>query len=153
VSRAFVKDDVPAPELQIERPVSDRPNYVTPRGLQQLRSALEAASRAGDERQVRYLQARIESAILRDTPPSDAGTIAFGATVSLRDERGRPLQLRIVGEDESDPRHGSISWDSPVAQALLEHRAGQTVTVLRPAGPIRYAIEGVAYESDFVKTR
>jgi len=38
MSRAFVKEDGPQPdEDPPERPVSAQPNYVTPRGLEQLR--------------------------------------------------------------------------------------------------------------------
>jgi transcription elongation factor GreB len=93
-----------------------------------------------------YLQERIETAIVVEPQRRSGGSVEFGATVSLRDERGSKVRLRIVGEDEADPVHGSVSWESPIAQALVDHRAGERVTVLRPAGAIRYTIETVEYE-------
>jgi transcription elongation GreA/GreB family factor len=36
-------------------------------------------------------------------------------------------KFRIVGEDEADPAKGSISYVSPLAQALLGKAAGDTV--------------------------
>jgi transcription elongation factor GreB len=110
-----------------------------------LREQLQRAERAGDERNARYLKERVDSAILVERR-QPAGIVEFGATVSLRDVQGRAMRLRIVGEDEADPRHGSVSWDSPIARALVDHQAGDQVTVLRPAGPIQYTIEGVEYE-------
>jgi transcription elongation factor GreB len=146
LSRAFVKDDSDAPEPRLVRPVSAQPNYVTPRGLAMLREQLQRAESAGDERNAQYLQERIETAIVVEPQRRSGGSVEFGATVSLRDERGSKVRLRIVGEDEADPVHGSVSWESPIAQALVDHRAGERVTVLRPAGAIRYTIETVEYE-------
>ena len=41
---------------------------------------------------------------------------------------GRRQTFRIVGEDEADPRNGSISYVSPVAQALIGKATGEVVT-------------------------
>jgi transcription elongation factor GreB len=145
VSRAFVKDDSDAPEPRLERPVSVKPNYVTPRGLSLLRDALARAQESGDTREARYLQERIDSAIVVEPHPSPDGAIEFGATVELHDGRGSRLTLQIVGEDEADPARGTVNWESPIAQALVGHRAGDRVTVLRPAGPIEYTVDAVRY--------
>jgi transcription elongation GreA/GreB family factor len=146
MSRAFVKDDDDGPEPTFNRPVSDAPNYVTPQGLDQLKASLAEAEASQNEREIRYYNERIESAILIDPASRKRDTVQFGATVSAHDNRGRPLEVRIVGEDEADPVHGSISFESPVAKALLDHRAGDRVLVQRPAGPIQYTIDSVSYE-------
>ncbi len=146
MSRAFVKDDDNGPEPTFNRPVSDAPNYVTPQGLEQLKAALAQAEAAKNEREIRYYGERIESAIVIDTSSRKRDTVEFGATVAAHDNRGRPLRVRIVGEDEADPVHGSISFESPVAKALLDHRPGDRVLVQRPAGPIQYTIDSVTYE-------
>jgi transcription elongation GreA/GreB family factor len=44
----------------------------------------------------------------------------------VRDD-GRLQTFRIVGEDEADPTKGSISYVSPLAQALLGKRIGDTL--------------------------
>jgi transcription elongation factor GreB len=144
MSRAFVKDDDDRPERPIARPVeSDRPNYVTPEGFKQLQAALERARAEGDERNAEYLEARITSAIPIDPSAQPADEVAIGSTVVVHDERGATVRLHIVGEDEADPSHGTISWISPYAQALLGHHKGERVVVQRPAGPATVVIDAI----------
>lgn len=143
MSRAFVKDDDDRPEPTPGRLASDRPNYVTQRGLALLREQRERAREAGDARDLDYYDARIASAILPDEAALEPGRIAFGSTVSARDETGSLWRVRIVGEDEADPARGSVSWSSPLAQALEDHRVGDRVVVQRPAGAIAMTVEAV----------
>ena len=146
MSRAFVKDDDDGPEPVIERPVSTSPNYVTPRGRKLLETSLKRAQSDGNEREIRYFQERLESAIVVQHAQTRSGIVEFGATVTAHDTGGKKLRVRIVGEDEADPLHGSISYASPVAQALTDHKKGDRVVVVRPAGPIEYTIDDVVYE-------
>jgi transcription elongation GreA/GreB family factor len=147
MSRAFVKDDSDGPEPRLERrPVSTLPNYVTPRGLALLRQELAAAQAAGDAREGRYFQERLDSAIVIDPAEHPQGVVEFGANVRAHDRSGHELCVRIVGEDEADPPHGAISWESPIARAFTDHRVGERVVVHRPAGPIEYTIDAVEYE-------
>jgi len=147
MSRAFVKDDRDAPEPRFERrPQSTLPNYVTPRGLALLREGLADAQEAGDQREAEYLAERIASAILVDPAKHPAGVVEFGASVVAHDPAGRQLRVRIVGEDEADPPHGEISWESPIARAFTDRKVGESVVVHRPAGPIEYTIDEVRYE-------
>ena len=48
MSRAFVKDSDDAGDALPEIPLSEHPNYVTPRGLAQLRARLDAAQSRRD---------------------------------------------------------------------------------------------------------
>lgn len=147
MSRAFRKEDDSAPDRGIDRPVSASPNYVTPQGLALLEKALAGVEHDGNDRESRYYRERISSAIVVDVTAQPRDEVAFGATVRARDAAGRPMRVRIVGEDEADPVHGTISWESPVAQALMRHHVGESVTVIRPAGPINYTIESIAYDA------
>lgn len=115
MSRAFVKDDDDGPEPVIERPVSTSPNYVTARGRELLEISLKRAQADGNEREIRYFQERLESAIVVEHVRARTDVVEFGATVSAHDAGGKKLRVRIVGEDEADPSHGSISYASPVA--------------------------------------
>jgi transcription elongation GreA/GreB family factor len=146
MSRAFVKDDDGGPEPSYNRPVSDSPNYVTPRGLKLLREAVARAESEQNERDMRYYSERLESAIVVKPKSRANGVVEFGATVEAHDARGGQLRVRIVGEDEADPVNGSISWESPIAQAFSDHHVGDRVTVVRPAGPIEYTIDAITYE-------
>ena len=144
MSRGFVKNDDDRPENPPPRPVSDRPNYVTARGLDILREAAERARANGDKRNAEYYDERVATAEVVDPRAAEPGVIAFGRTVTGRDETaGTRIRLRIVGEDEADPASGTISWISPYAEALIGHRAGDRVVVQRPAGPATVVIETV----------
>ena len=153
MSRAFVKDDnedLPSEELP-ERPVSSEPNYITPAGLAKLHRKVEklhdehvrlkGAQEDFDrprlaqvERDLRYYQARLESAILVDVAKQPIDEVHFGASVKTEDERGAVHSIAIVGEDEADAAHGRVSWQSPLAKALMGAKVGDTVTWNRPAG-------------------
>jgi len=146
MSRAFVKDDDDGQEQVLERPVSTSPNYVTPRGLELLKKALSKAEAAGDDRQARYYDERIESAIVVQPNPDPNGGVEFGSTVTAHDVQGKSLRIRIVGEDEADPLHGSVSWESPIARAFSDHHVGDRVVVQRPAGRMEYVIDSIEHE-------
>ena len=129
-----------------DRPVSPRLNLVTPSGLAQIEAwlaearAAYAAAQFGGEvstdrtamaratRDLRYYGSRRASAQLVENPES-LSVVAFGCTVDLQREDGRAQTFRIVGEDEADPRTGSVSYVSPLAQALLGKAVGDTAQV------------------------
>lgn len=162
MSRAFVKEnDSDQPDELPELPLSEHRNYVTPQGLEQLRTRLadaeaRLAAIAADavgarlesamiERELRWLQARINDAIPVDAAKQSRERVAFGATVELADQDDHRLRYRIVGEDEADPEHGSISWVSPLARALKGGRVGDSVVWRRPAGDLQVEILGIDY--------
>jgi len=77
---------------------------------------------------MRYFAARVRTAqVIAD--PTSADTVAFGSTVTFRRDDGRVQTYRIVGEDEADPKAGSISFVSPVARSLLNKTVGDEVSV------------------------
>jgi transcription elongation GreA/GreB family factor len=61
------------------------------------------------------------------TKPMSTDTVAFGSTVTFRRGDGRVQKYRIVGEDEADPKAGSISFVSPVARSLMGKAVGDEV--------------------------
>ena len=144
MSRAFVKDleDADAFEDLPDRPVSPHPNLVTAQGLAQIEAELTrlhqdyAAAQAGKDRaalartarDLRYWTARRASAQLV-APRSDTDEVHFGSTVTLRRDNGRRQCFRIVGEDEADPAHGTLSHVSPLARALFGKTVGDVVEV------------------------
>lgn len=127
-----------------DRPISKHPNLVTQAGLAQLETQLAKAradfdaaqaiddvnerrrQQAGPLRDARYFAERVRSAELIADPITN-DVVAFGSTVTYtRDDR--PAQsYRIVGEDEADPKAGTISFASPVACALMGKAVGDVV--------------------------
>jgi transcription elongation GreA/GreB family factor len=147
LSVAFTKEDsaeTASETLLPDRPVSPHPNLVTEAGLKalefqldQAREAYETAQEIEDVnerrrqaaiplRDMRYFAARVRTAqVIAD--PASIDTVAFGSTVTFRREDGRVQTYRIVGEDEADPKAGSISFASPVAKLLLGKAVGDEV--------------------------
>jgi transcription elongation GreA/GreB family factor len=77
-------------------------------------------------RDVRYFAERVGSAIPQPEP-SDTVVVAFGSQVTILRDDDRRQTFRIVGEDEADPRSGSIAYVSPLARLLIGKRAGEAV--------------------------
>lgn len=129
------------PEALPELPISPYTNYVTARGMAQLRARLEdAESRLGElpqeavlerdylGRHIRWLRARIDSAVPVGLRLVGTDTVAFGATVQVRESDGQLGVYKIVGEDEADAGHRLLSWVSPKARALEGSRVGDVVS-------------------------
>jgi transcription elongation GreA/GreB family factor len=146
---AFTKEESSetASETQLpDRPISSEPNLVTATGLAALQAQLEAARIAYEAaqsvddvnerrrasavpvRDLRYFSERVRTAqLVPETATS--GTVAFGTTVIFAREDGTERTYRIVGEDEADPKAGSISWTAPVARAIIGKAVGDEVTL------------------------
>ncbi|NML76815.1 transcription elongation factor GreA [Rhizobium sp. S-51] len=149
MSVAFVKEEsaeAASETLLPDRPISPHPNLVTETGLKALerqlaeaREAYEAATTiedvnerrrqsAGPLRDLRYFSERLRTA--QPMPaPSTTDTVAFGSTVTFSRDDGRVQTYRIVGEDEADPKAGSISYVSPVARLLSGKSVGDVVSM------------------------
>ena len=145
MSVAFTKEgDAEATAADLpDRPISPHPNLVTPQGmaaieqaLAEARAAYTAAQSAGGieadrtamaraTRDLRYYSARRANA-QRSEPSDDTQTVRFGGEVTIDREDGRRQTFRIVGEDEADPAHGSVSHVSPLARALMGKSVGDT---------------------------
>ena len=96
------------------------------------------------DRSVRHLRRRLGVLkVVERTPGGER--VYFGARVTLEDEDGQALSVRIVGPDEFDHAVGYISMDSPLARALLKRAAGDEVQVEVPDGERRYLIVEVSY--------
>lgn len=161
MSRAFIKEsDLEETSGLPDLPQSAHINYVTPSGLRQLKSkireltALRDALTAGDglgaeqqlagvERDLRYLNHRVECAVLIDPATQPIDRVHFGACVTVMDEDGAQHTFEIVGEDEAHPDQDKISYVSPLASALLDHRRGDEVVWHRPAGDLRLEIVNI----------
>lgn len=145
MSRAFVKESDREPEIAIVRPQRQHPYYVTPAGYGQLQQRAAEAKAAGNAREAQDLQDRIDEAEVIDPASRSVKTVDFGArvTIELPDKTRQTYQ--IVGEDEADPLHGTISWLSPLAQALWERRSGARTLWERPAGNVSVRLVSVEY--------
>jgi transcription elongation factor GreA len=98
------------------------------------------------ESRVLALEDQIGRAEVIDVSKLSGTTIKFGATVTLVDEdTDEKRKYQIVGDVESDARHGKISLSSPIARALIGKGKGDTVEVTTPGGARSYAILKVEF--------
>lgn len=149
MSVAFTKEEsaeTAAETLLPERPISPHPNLVTETGLKALERQLEEAraayaaveniedvnekrrQTAGPLRDIRYLAERLRTAQVMPAPVS-TDTVAFGSLVTFERDDGRVQTYRIVGEDEADPKAGTISYVSPVARLLSGKAVGDVASL------------------------
>lgn len=71
-----------------------------------------------------------------------SGLVTVGCTVTVSFD-GKKLDFEIVGSDESDPAAGKISSDSPIGQALIGSKIGESVSVSTPAGERTYKVVSI----------
>ena len=85
----------------------------------------------------------LENVSIIDDAPTD--TVSIGNTVSIKYvEDNEEDTYKIVGSQEADPFASKISNESPIAQALFDHKVGDIVTVESPNGS--YEVEIISIE-------
>ncbi len=91
--------------------------------------------------QERFMHARV---IRKEELPADIVTL--GKRVHIRDtESGEEDTYVILGEGETDLDQGIISYQSPLARALMNHKVGDVVEVSLPRGVCKYEILHIAF--------
>lgn len=66
--------------------------------------------------------------------------VDVGAKVTIKEGRGVPEVYTVVGRAEANPREGRISNESPLGQAIINHKAGDKVKVEAPGGDFEVKI-------------
>lgn len=149
MSVAFTKEDsaeTAAETVLPEKPVPAGPNLVTANGLAALEKQLAEATAAYETalaiedinerrrqaanpfREMRYLTERLRTAQIVP-PPESTDTVAFGSRVTIERDDGRTQTFTIVGEDEADPKSGTLSFASPLARALMGKEVGDVAVL------------------------
>lgn len=138
-------------------------NYLTKEGLTELRDqltdlktvrrreiaeAIHAAKEQGDlsenaeyqhakdeQRRIEEKIADLETTIkhARIITAADTTQVSVGNTVTLKFD-GKKKTYTIVGSNEADPLQGRISNESPIGQALLNKKKGDSVSIPTPIG-------------------
>jgi len=97
------------------------------------------------EAQISDLEDRVSRAQIIDPKTLTGDRVVFGATVTLVDEDDKKLKYQIVGLAEADAKKGRISYESPMARALITKSVGDEVEVTVPSGDRFYLIEKVEF--------
>ena len=100
------------------------------------------------EGRIRELESKLGTAQIIDImeiPPSDK--VIFSTTVTIiNTDTDDQVSYKIVGGDEADIKQQKISYQSPIARALIGKEVGDVVVVKTPSGEIEYEIDRVEYK-------
>ena len=90
------------------------------------------------ENRIQTLEKMLENVSIIEDVNTDK--VGIGNTVSIKYvEDDDEEEYKIVGSQEADPFESKISNESPIAQALFNHKVGDVVTVNSPNG--NYEVE------------
>jgi transcription elongation factor GreB len=99
------------------------------------------------DRRVRYLIKTFEEIEIVDYSPQQEGKVFFGAWVTVENDDGEQRRFRIAGYDEIFDRKDYISFESPMARALLKKEVDDEAWVETPAGKVSWTILSIEYEN------
>lgn len=95
------------------------------------------------EGRISTIDDQIKNAVIIEEGKGKRDAIEVGCSAELELD-GQRLKYTIVGPNEADPAQGFISNETPLAEALMGHRAGEQVEFEAPAGTKIYKIISVS---------
>jgi transcription elongation factor GreB len=170
MSKAFTREENEGPEIPDLPPLTPllapgARNYITAAGAQKLRDELQRsieilrpslASLPDDpdakrqlarlDQRIMQLEESLSSAEIVSRPAGPVEVVHFGTTVTVRESDGSEATYRIVGVDEIDLERNWVSWLSPIAKALLNHKGGAQIRFKFPSGEETLEILDIRYE-------
>lgn len=135
-------------ELRLERPrVVDAIEEARAHGdLSENAEYHAAKERQGQiEASIADLEDKISRAQIIDPASLSGDKIVFGATVTLLDDDDKPVRYQIVGQTEADAKKGRISYNSPLARALIGKKVGDEIEVTVPSGDRFYLVDKIEF--------
>ncbi|RJQ32100.1 MAG: transcription elongation factor GreA [Actinobacteria bacterium] len=93
------------------------------------------------EGRISQLRDMLSNVKVIDDRRATTSKVSLGSLVTLKDlETKEKMDYLVVGFAEADPTNHKISNESPVGQAIMDKKAGETVTVETPQGQLQYRI-------------
>jgi transcription elongation factor GreA len=90
------------------------------------------------EARIATLEDKLRSATVIDSSELDVDVVRVGSLVHVKDaDSGKSLTYTIVGSTEANPSENKLSNESPVGQALVGRKKGDTAKVQLPNGKSR----------------
>ena len=99
------------------------------------------------EGRIQDIEAKLSNSQIIDIAKIPQGDrVIFGSKVTILNvETDEQVTYRIVGDDEANVKQGKISYQSPIARALISKEIGDVVVVKTPGGDVEYEIDDVVY--------
>ena len=97
------------------------------------------------EAQIAEVEDKVSRAQIIDPATLSGDRVVFGATVTLLDEDDKPVKYQIVGQTEANANKGRISYNSPIARALIGKEVGEEIEVTVPSGDKFYLVDKIEF--------
>jgi len=100
------------------------------------------------EGRIKEIEIKLSNAQIIDiTTLENSDKVIFGATVILLNlANDQEVSYHIVGDDEADFKVNKISYNTPIAKAMIGKYEGDTIEVKIPNGIVEYEILSVLYQ-------
>ncbi len=93
---------------------------------------------------IRFKQRVLQYARVMDSSHLDSETVGLFRKIEITNIASKTtMTYSIVNPHEANLREGKISIKSPIAQALMGRKAGETVEVQVPSGRVQLKIESI----------
>ena len=94
----------------------------------------------------RDIEDQLSRAQMIDPATLSGDRVVFGAKVTLLNiDTDEEVSYQIVGVDEADLKSGTISYESPLARAMIGKEEGDEVVFQAPGGTRSYEVVEVAF--------
>ncbi len=90
------------------------------------------------------LERDISMADVFDFNTTPADKVGIGSVVTLKTDKGESLTCTILGAWDSDTAQNIFSYQTPLAQALIDHKIGDTVETNINNHITRWTIENLS---------
>ena len=99
------------------------------------------------EGRIQEIEGKLSHAQVIDVSKIPEGDkVIFGVTATIINlDSDASVTYTIVGDDESDIKQSKISYQSPIARALIGKEIGDVVVVKTPSGEVEYEIDNVTH--------
>ena len=94
------------------------------------------------EARIKQLEKMLENVSIISDVSTDSVSIGNTVTIKYVDDDEED-EYKIVGSQEADPFESRISNESPIAQALFDHKVGDIVAVESPNGSYQVEITAI----------
>lgn len=101
------------------------------------------AEQERNEARISEVENILQNAEIIKKPRGDS-KVQLGSVVKLKGEGGKAKEFQVVGTVEADPLSGKISDESPIGQALIGKKEGDSVEIKTPADTSSYKIVDIS---------
>jgi transcription elongation factor GreA len=92
------------------------------------------------EGRIQELEYLLSNATIIEEHNGKRDKVELGASVTVQEQDFPPETYQLVGATEADPRNGRISNESPIGNALMGHKEGDTAVAKTPNGELQLKI-------------